>query len=219
MGCLTERKKRLLMFADPDVPPWYKKVDFLVSIGQGAHIDTGVSGNDSSLEFDLIFYAETQVNYAGIMGNYVNSTTQAWRVILGSNNTSIITNCFRQSGTTLYPNGGTSIGTKLRVHFNESSTTVYDSSGSYSKTPSGTAGSVNTGNIALGRFTITPNITNPNTNRMRIYGCKIWSNGQLVRDYIPCIRNSDNLTGFWDRVNKTFTSSCSSYNFDYGNDT
>ena len=217
MGCLIERKKRL-MNAEQDLPPWYKRVDYLVSIGQGAHIDTGVSGNDETLEFDITFYAESQVNYAGIMGNYVNSTTQAWRLILGSNTTSVIINCFRQGGTSLYPSGGTSVGVKLRVHFNKSEATVYDS-GSYSKTPSGTAGSVNTGNIALGRFTITPNVSNPNTNRMRIYGCKIWSNNQLIRDYIPCVRSSDNLTGFWDRVNKTFTSSCSSYNFDYGNDT
>ena len=38
----------------------------------------------------------------------------------------------------------------------------------------------------------------------KIYGFKIWDNGTLVRNYVPCVRVSDNFTGYYDLVNQTF---------------
>ena len=37
-----------------------------------------------------------------------------------------------------------------------------------------------------------------------IYYCKIYQNNALVRDLIPVIRNSDNVIGLYDTVNKKF---------------
>jgi len=37
-----------------------------------------------------------------------------------------------------------------------------------------------------------------------IYSAKIWNNGELVRDYIPCIRKSDMKAGLYDLVGKQF---------------
>lgn len=37
-----------------------------------------------------------------------------------------------------------------------------------------------------------------------MYRCKIYSNGTLVRDFIPCYRNSDNVIGLYDTLNNVF---------------
>lgn len=38
----------------------------------------------------------------------------------------------------------------------------------------------------------------------KLYGCKIWDNGTLARELVPCYRNSDNEPGLYDLVNDTF---------------
>lgn len=37
-----------------------------------------------------------------------------------------------------------------------------------------------------------------------LYSCQIYDNGTLVRDYVPCVRKADGVSGLWDKVNKTF---------------
>ncbi len=49
-------------------------------------------------------------------------------------------------------------------------------------------------------------------NNSKIYGCKIYDNGTLVRDYTPALR-SDGIAGLYDSVNDTFTASSGSGNF------
>ena len=38
----------------------------------------------------------------------------------------------------------------------------------------------------------------------RLYYCKIWSNWNLVREFIPCYRKSDNVIWLYDKVNDVF---------------
>lgn len=40
-----------------------------------------------------------------------------------------------------------------------------------------------------------------------IYSCKIWDNGTLIRNYIPCRRTSDSKVGMYDLVRNRFSSS------------
>lgn len=51
----------------------------------------------------------------------------------------------------------------------------------------------------------------------RVYWFKIYDNGTLVRDLVPCTRDSDDTAGFYDLVNDTFLSSASSYPLVAGN--
>lgn len=39
---------------------------------------------------------------------------------------------------------------------------------------------------------------------IRLYSCKIYENGTLVRDFIPVKRTSDSKCGLWDKVTKAF---------------
>ena len=55
-----------------------------------------------------------------------------------------------------------------------------------------------------------------NVFRGRIYYCKIYDNNVLVRDFIPCYRNSDNVVGLYDLVNNVFYTNQGTGAFTYG---
>lgn len=50
-----------------------------------------------------------------------------------------------------------------------------------------------------------------NLSNLKIYSCKIYDNGTLVRDYVPCLL--DNIYGLWDKVEQKFYKSESSTEF------
>lgn len=51
----------------------------------------------------------------------------------------------------------------------------------------------------------------------KFYFCQIYDDDILVRDFVPCTRDSDGTAGFYDLVNDTFYSSASSYPLVAGN--
>lgn len=52
----------------------------------------------------------------------------------------------------------------------------------------------------------------------KLFECKIWENGLLIRHFIPCYKKSNSVTGVYDLVNKQFYSSATSYTFLKGAD-
>lgn len=62
--------------------------------------------------------------------------------------------------------------------------------------------------------------TNSSTYRFygRIYYCKIYDNGTLVRSFIPCYRKSDNEIGLYDIVNHVFYTNAGTGTFTKGGD-
>ena len=50
---------------------------------------------------------------------------------------------------------------------------------------------------------------------MKIYSCKIYDNGTLVRDFVPC-KNASGVVGLYDMVNGTFYSNAGSGSFSPG---
>ena len=53
---------------------------------------------------------------------------------------------------------------------------------------------------------------------MQLYACKIYDNDVLVRDFIPCYRNSDNEVGLYDLVNGVFYTNQGTGTFTYGSE-
>lgn len=49
------------------------------------------------------------------------------------------------------------------------------------------------------------------TGNLRIYSAKFWIGGELVRDFVPCVRESDEIAGMYDTVTKQFFISPVSY--------
>ena len=53
-------------------------------------------------------------------------------------------------------------------------------------------------------------------NASKLYSCKMYYNNVLVRNFIPCYRNSDNEVGLYDLVNNVFYANQGTGEFTYG---
>lgn len=48
---------------------------------------------------------------------------------------------------------------------------------------------------------------------IKLYSCQIYDNGELIRDFVPCFRTSDNVVGLYDKVNNMFYTNSGSDEF------
>lgn len=55
-------------------------------------------------------------------------------------------------------------------------------------------------------------------SKITVYELKIYDNGTLVRDFVPCYRKNDNAAGLYDLVNDAFYSNAGSGSFTAGSD-
>lgn len=63
----------------------------------------------------------------------------------------------------------------------------------------------------------TPNTTTASTGIMKIYSCQIYnSKALMVRNFVPCVRISDNVAGMFDLVTNTFYTNAGSGTFTVG---
>lgn len=53
---------------------------------------------------------------------------------------------------------------------------------------------------------------------MRLYYCKIFTNGVLQKEFIPCYRKNDGVIGLYDLVNNAFYTNSGSGTFTKGSD-
>lgn len=223
---LIDIRHRILMAQENFLPPEYQRVKYLQTVGRNSRIDTGVAGNDNTLVFDFTYMPLVQTNYAGNFGNYTDENSKCWRLIQAASTyprNYIFNANKRRTGsstslTTVQASTGSIINIKMHVHMSYGQAT-FDSEDGFSVTATqeddGTA-TTSTRNIAIG--SINPTATNA-TFHSRFYDeFKIWKDGRLIRNYVPCYRKSDNKSGFYDTVNHTFNPSIGSEEFIIGND-
>ena len=65
-------------------------------------------------------------------------------------------------------------------------------------------------------FTCNKNGSSYRPASMKLYSMRIYDNGELVRDFVPCYRNSDNAIGLYDLENKAFYENKGTGGFVYG---
>ena len=86
MASMMDIGKRLLDGDSlPPLPDAYERVEYVASDGNGCNFDTGVCGNNDNLRIQACVCYESHTAYRGFMGNYVNETTNAWRILCGGN--------------------------------------------------------------------------------------------------------------------------------------
>lgn len=59
-------------------------------------------------------------------------------------------------------------------------------------------------NFYVGAYDIPSPNHSPNVAQMKIYSCKLYNDGLIVKDIIPCYRISDNEAGLYDIINQRF---------------
>jgi len=60
--------------------------------------------------------------------------------------------------------------------------------------------------------------TTRSLSAIRLYHLKLWENNIIVRDFIPCYRNSDGEIGLYDSINDIFYTNQGTGVFTKGND-
>ena len=209
------------------LPPGYEEYDWVETSGHNAKIDTGVTGNDTTLQIETAFMPIDLVNsYSAVFGNYyTESDNYCWRIICLANTNAnykcsfyvTLGNRPPASSNTLTPCGTGIEVLNQKVEINVQRGSVIASSAMQTLTVTQTASTKteNTRNITIGASSTGHT---GGTTKFHIYRFKMRSQGKLVRDFRPCKRLSDNKCGFYDMVNYTFNPSIGSVDFIAGND-
>lgn len=181
------------------LPSGYRRLEYIQSSGT-QYIDTGIIGS-----YDTRVTADFEILSIGsgtvfVFGSQANNDV---RFCLGITSASV----FRSDYGTEYISGpSAATGTKYKADKNRNVCTI-----------NGTAINSN-----VQTFTGTTNIylfarsySSLSYASLKMYGCKIYSNDVLVRDFIPC-KNASGVVGMWDDVNSVFYQNAGSGTFTAG---
>ena len=208
----SEAKNYLLAGLNSNVPLEYTEVEYLEATGT-QYIDTGYYHNKLTKVVGDFEFTSIPTNNQYIFGAVDTSTS-----------------CFgfyRNSGgkwSYQFGDGAThNIGTDVNVDTNRHTVTL-DAVNRKLKMISGNS---NILDITSG-YTITKTSTRPLYLFMRsyssdgeyakakIYGFKIYENDTLVRNFVPCVRNSDNVAGLYEVVSGKFHTNLGTGEFNTG---
>ncbi len=193
------------------LPIEYQEVDYIESTGT-QYIDTayipsnktgleivaiGISPSSFSLSAGGTWFFGARAGYLNrAFGSYYNPSEKKFYYAFGDTMLSA-------SYTTLYENTKT-----IRV----------DATGLYvdEKQILKVSASAFTAPVSLILFGLNNNGTNISHTSYKVHCCKIWDNGTLVRDFIPCYRKSDGKVGMYDLVTDELYYNNGSGEFLYG---
>lgn len=170
------------------VPLGYRKVEYIQSHGT-EYIKTGFSPNQSSRvvcdfqytsseEEQTIFLSRTSTN-ANQFGIFHNASGWVFRY-----------------GTNAATNSSISIIARIAADIDRNTAKLNN--------VTMTALSSNFTSIELMLFVRNTNGSLSNYAKAKLYRCKIYDGETIIKDFVPCIRNSDNAAGLFDRVGGLF---------------
>lgn len=184
------------------LPSGYRKLEYIQSSGT-QYIDTGIIGS-----YDTRVTADFEILSIGsgtvfVFGSQANNDV---RFCLGITSASV----FRSDYGTEYTSGpSAATGTKYTADKNRNVCTINGTAiNSNAQTFTGTT------NIYL----FARSYSSLSYANLKMYGCKIYSNDVLVRDFIPC-KNASGVVGMWDDVNSTFYQNAGTGTFTAGPET
>lgn len=180
------------------LPSEYTQVDYIASSGT-QYIDTGVNAdNNMDLKIDMQYIEQSPVNNNTNLGTIYKEDNgyRRWHFTkLGANlclyaltsGTNIPLNTYDTNRHTYYVKT-----TENKV--------IYD--GIEQDLPDYTTSDTTLNFWLFGRNSNVNNLIYYNSSKL--YSCQMYYNNVLVRDFIPCYRNSDNEVGLYDLVNNVF---------------
>lgn len=175
------------------IPSEYQEVEYIQSNGS-QYINTGYNlWNTTNWKIQADFSIDEHYNYNAMFG-YDDITDTSNEVWIYSNTRYAWRACGGFNGNV----AEIPLNTKINIiHDNSGSrfiTTLNDNVvWNYNKLPATSNHNLCFGHRAGGGWL-----------KGKIYGLKLWSEGALVRDFIPCYRISNNIAGLYDTVNNVF---------------
>lgn len=176
------------------LPSGYTELTFIESSGT-QYIDTGVNGNNDNLTISFKYELLSYTRYGGLFGNYVNETHNCWRILQTANDNNkcyVSVNSSAGSGTSTITLEKNVVNT---VEVNNTQCIINGVVDPHSTT---TKGTVNDTNIVIFAQKATTG------SKMRLYNFKIIDGNNVVRDYVPAMRETDEVIGLYDKITKSF---------------
>lgn len=188
------------------LPSGYKRREYIQSSGT-QYIDTGFKPNNNTkvvIDFELtentgkhqiIFGARSSSNSEQyVLGFTGHRSPAVWRSDFGSNQVTFSSNLTWSGNHNATKNGNICT---LDAESVTNTASTFESTVNLLICAGNTGGNVD------------------NYTKAKVYSCKIYDNGTLARDFIPC-KNASGLVGLWDDVNNTFYSNAGSGTFTAG---
>jgi len=186
------------------LPSAYKQVEYIESTGT-QYISTGAEIFGSTNHGIYIDFIPTSFyNYNTIYGSTLDAdTNEGW----------------------IYSNGGLASRYKSIRYGTDNNITV-NSRIKYelTKEDSTLTKIVNGTTIGTGTVSGTSNgvvllfLSGSDYGKYKLFSCKLSKNGEIVRDFIPCIRKSDNEVGLYDLIEGTFYTNQGTGSFSYNSE-
>ncbi|MBQ9607852.1 MAG: phage tail protein [Lachnospiraceae bacterium] len=192
-------------FPNQILPEEYTQVDYIENTGK-QYIDTGIHGN---LNTEIITKV-TNNNYSGQLFGDITNNSKAISCNF-SFNSSLISRFGNKESSSILGNYVSSNNVftlkenKEGIYINGSKVQEFNATDTFI-----------TENTLLLFNRNSSSGSQQNTWKGKLYYFKIYDNNSLVRDFIPCYRNSDNEVGLYDLVNNVFYTNQGTGAFTYG---
>lgn len=187
------------------VPSGYTQVEYIESSGT-QYIDTGISPTTNT-GFKIKASCTTENNSDKVL---IGSRVGSNRFWLDFDGTQSPPNFMYGFGS-YYSAGNYSTNTDYEISFNyNGSKELIINNNTYSM--SGSPDYTDSVPIYLFRA----NYSSAFAGNFKVYYCQIYNGTTIVRDLVPCIRNSDSAIGMYDLVSKTFFTNAGTGTFTYG---
>lgn len=194
---------------EDDFDKFYTKLDYIESTGT-EYIDTGVIANENT-GFDIKFQSQngfggTGSNYGSIFGARIEPSNNELQLTTYSTS--------GNQGTLRYGRGEYTANLKFnKLQFVSLRNKVYTDNDGLTTFLDSTF----TTPTSLTVFALNENGNIIQHGKLKLYSFKLYDGNDLIRDFIPCYRKSDNETGLYDLVNNTFYTNSGTGKFIKGN--
>lgn len=201
------------------LPSGYTEVEYIESptTSEYPYIDTSFKPNQNTRVIADLQYTQTNthprafgcgmwnsVGYIFNAENGIGASNASWKWKFGANSNNWLTTNIQTDfnrHTVEINNGNLYLDNTLVGSTTVTTFQLSDNIGLFGFIYNGQLGGTSAGEYMTGKF----------------YSFKIYDNGTLVRDFVPCTRDSDSKVGMYDIVNDVFYTSPNSYNFTAGN--
>ena len=200
----------------------YRRVEYIEATQSGATMKSDKPGNKTQcIDTGYRHNAKTEVDVR-VAYTELQSGSNPYMVVYGARNTSNNATQFGAwvYGSTFMTNACTTSAKtsslsvvknkRYDIHISKSgantATSPDDSSINYDL---GTGNRTDGNNASGNDFLLAMNQSNSSSTgswpcKCKVWSCKIYDNGTLVRDFVPVVRKSDSVAGFYDTANNQF---------------
>lgn len=187
------RRRMMMAQGGVSLPAGYTKLEYLESDGT-QYIDTGFKPNqDTRVVMDVQLLTSDPTAYQGVFGARSANTTQLWVLYHYIN----LQWTFRYGAGTTNHYITSAATQRVKIDTDANVMTIGGTSVSADSATFSTAYS-----LYLFAINNAGSVEYP-CGQSRIYSCRIYDNGTLIRNYVPAM-NASNVAGLYDLVNDVF---------------